>query len=192
MISLILDCSTKVMFIGLGKKKEIIASRIRISNKDHSKFLINKIKEMFQESEYSAKDIEQVIVGFGPGSYTGSRIACTVAKTIAFTLGIPLFGINSLSLLSSGYDENVVALIKKKEEEYYYLIDSEEVINPTPSHGKLNKIRETVKSETKITILDHETIKINLKKVLKLMKKVKDIHSFEPIYLEEKNYKRKI
>jgi tRNA threonylcarbamoyl adenosine modification protein YeaZ len=41
-------------------------------------------------------DLDAVVVGLGPGSYTGTRIAVTFAKTLAFALRRPLYGISGL------------------------------------------------------------------------------------------------
>ena len=47
-------------------------------------------------------DIEKIVVAKGPGSYTGVRIGVTIAKTLAWTLNIPLVGISSLEVLAAG------------------------------------------------------------------------------------------
>ena len=47
-------------------------------------------------------DLTKIVVAKGPGSYTGVRIGVTIAKTLAWTLNIPLVGISSLEILASG------------------------------------------------------------------------------------------
>jgi tRNA threonylcarbamoyladenosine biosynthesis protein TsaB len=46
------------------------------------------------------RDIELLAVGLGPGSYTGLRVGLTAAKTLAYTTGAPLVGLDSLHVIA--------------------------------------------------------------------------------------------
>ncbi|GAB4211265.1 MAG: tRNA (adenosine(37)-N6)-threonylcarbamoyltransferase complex dimerization subunit type 1 TsaB [Synechococcales cyanobacterium] len=59
-----------------------------------------------------------VAVAVGPGSFTGSRLGVTVARTLGQTLGIPVYGFSALAALahSSGLDPVAVRLDAKRGE----------------------------------------------------------------------------
>jgi tRNA threonylcarbamoyladenosine biosynthesis protein TsaB len=67
-----------------------------------------------KDCERTPKDLTKIVVAKGPGSYTGLRIGVTIAKTMAWSLHLPLVGISSLETLAAGagrYFEGVVAPI---------------------------------------------------------------------------------
>jgi tRNA threonylcarbamoyladenosine biosynthesis protein TsaB len=53
-----------------------------------------------KDCEKAPADLTKIVVAKGPGSYTGVRIGVTIAKTLAWTLKIPLVGISSLETLA--------------------------------------------------------------------------------------------
>ena len=46
--------------------------------------------------------LEGIVVGLGPGSFTGVKIGVMAAKTLAWALEIPIFGVGSLDLIAAG------------------------------------------------------------------------------------------
>ena len=64
--------------------------------------------------EVLKKDFDKIILGVGPGAYTGLRVSMSVAKMFSWTLNIPLYKISSLDLLSSGYKEDGLYILKLK------------------------------------------------------------------------------
>jgi len=65
----------------------------------HAEELHAMITEVLQEARIDWSILSAVVVGRGPGSYTGLRIGVSCAKGICFSLGIPLYSISSLSLM---------------------------------------------------------------------------------------------
>lgn len=102
MNKLIIDTSTYYLYVSVIKNDENYYNKVLYGKNTHSENLMNVITEGLQDMEM--KELNEIIVGIGPGSYTGVRIALTVAKTLAWTLNIPLKTISSLSLISSGYN----------------------------------------------------------------------------------------
>jgi tRNA threonylcarbamoyladenosine biosynthesis protein TsaB len=66
----------------------------------HGRALVPAIGALLTEAGLAPEDLDGIVVGLGPGSYTGLRIGLTAAKTLAYALGTPLFGFDSLELLA--------------------------------------------------------------------------------------------
>ena len=96
MICLFLDTSSENLIVYLTKDDKIMFSKNIVAIKDHSSYLLPTIDEAFKESNIDKKSLNKIIVGIGPGSFTGTRIAITVAKVLAFSLNIDIYPISSL------------------------------------------------------------------------------------------------
>jgi tRNA threonylcarbamoyladenosine biosynthesis protein TsaB len=56
----------------------------------------------------SPSDLSGIAVGVGPGSYTGLRIGVTAAKTLAYAIGVPLVGLDSLEIVARGAPDDAL------------------------------------------------------------------------------------
>ena len=61
----------------------------------HGEELLERIDRLLAEAGARKGDLAGVIVGTGPGSFTGLRIGLATAKTIAYSLGIPVVGVST-------------------------------------------------------------------------------------------------
>lgn len=62
----------------------------------HAENLHVFIDDCLKEAKLQRQDLNAVVVGKGPGSYTGLRIGVSAAKGIAYALNIPLLSMNTL------------------------------------------------------------------------------------------------
>lgn len=67
----------------------------------HSEMLLTLVSECLDELDLGARDLEGVVCGAGPGSFTGLRIGLATAKGLCFALGLPLTLVSSLKALSA-------------------------------------------------------------------------------------------
>jgi tRNA threonylcarbamoyladenosine biosynthesis protein TsaB len=95
MNKLFIDTSQSFIIIGLMTETETF-SKIESHGAQVGKFLASCVKELFEKAELSFKDLDEVIVGIGPGSYTGTRIGVAFAESLAFGLSLPCKKIPSL------------------------------------------------------------------------------------------------
>ncbi|MBL0339333.1 MAG: tRNA (adenosine(37)-N6)-threonylcarbamoyltransferase complex dimerization subunit type 1 TsaB [Rhodospirillaceae bacterium] len=63
--------------------------------------IIPLIELLLCEAKISLKQLDQIAVSVGPGSYTGLRIGLAAAQGLGFSLGIPVFGVCSFLALAS-------------------------------------------------------------------------------------------
>ena len=102
MYSLILDSSTKVLYVSLVNDDKIVYEKYIEGKNDHAKNIVFIVDEALKKANIEAFNLDKVIVGYGPGSYTGVRMAVTVAKMIAVFAKVKLYTISSLLLMASG------------------------------------------------------------------------------------------
>lgn len=108
---LILDSSTKNLYVCLIVENDIIYEKYLEGRNDHAKNIVFCIDEALKSANIATEDLDKIVVGNGPGSYTGVRMAVSVAKMMAVFKGVELNTISTLSLMSSGYKGIVKASI---------------------------------------------------------------------------------
>ena len=62
---------------------------------ERGRALIAEVDALVREADIDKHAIRGILVGRGPGSYTGLRIACAAARTLGHALGIPVGGVGS-------------------------------------------------------------------------------------------------
>ena len=93
---LLIETSTKICSAGLYSEDRLTAHKIiHDESYVHAESLLPSIQDMLELSGTGDSAIDGVVVGAGPGSYTGLRIGTSLAKGICFGLGIPLYSIDS-------------------------------------------------------------------------------------------------
>jgi tRNA threonylcarbamoyl adenosine modification protein YeaZ len=65
------------------------------------------IDALLKTADKSVRDLTHVIVIKGPGLFTGLRVGVTIANTIAYSLQIPIAGVNTMQYLRAVSDEQV-------------------------------------------------------------------------------------
>lgn len=96
-----IDTSNLVMSLAVVEKDKLIGEYTTNLRKNHSIRLMPAISMLLDELDMEPQELEGVAVAHGPGSYTGVRIGVTTAKTMAWSLGIPIMGISSLEAVAS-------------------------------------------------------------------------------------------
>ncbi|MGG0738658.1 tRNA (adenosine(37)-N6)-threonylcarbamoyltransferase complex dimerization subunit type 1 TsaB [Niallia taxi] len=98
---LAIDTSNLVLGIAIIDQDKVIGEYITNLKKNHSVRAMPAIEMLMKECDVSPTDLTKIVVAKGPGSYTGVRIGVTIAKTLAWTLNIPLVGVSSLQVLAA-------------------------------------------------------------------------------------------
>ena len=99
------DTSNKPLTVAVVVDGKVLAHVESTEKKTHSISILPDIKDCLKKSNLTVDDIDLIAVAKGPGSYTGVRIAVTVAKVLADTLSKKLVGISSLELLAANGDK---------------------------------------------------------------------------------------
>jgi len=87
-MKLYIDTSDRdTIIVGLDEKRFSTSSREEKSQK-----LLPFIDEVLKKEGKSVKDITEIEVNCGPGSFTGLRVGVSVANTLGWALGVPVNG----------------------------------------------------------------------------------------------------
>ncbi len=186
MKQLFLDSSTNLLYIAVANKGHLIEETIRIGKKDHAKYVVERIDLLLKRRSIKLDDIKEIYVGVGPGSYTGLRVSVMVAKMIAYTKGIDLYEVSSLYFLASGYDFIKAPMVDARNGNVFSAIFDDEL---TLLEDGLRKTEDTQKQailfNAKPVMLDEYNYEVNIKKIIKQAKLVKDVHNLVPNYLRQ-------
>ena len=182
MLNLILDTSTKYLYIGLVQDDKILDEKIFEGSKNHAGNSVYQIDLLLKEHNLKISDLNNVYCGYGPGSYTGVRISVTIAKMLASFADINLYGISSLYLAGSGYDnKNVAVMFDARRGNSFTACYGENVIA-----DKLRSNEEflnTVNSFEDLVVVNESNFKVNPLKVVLNAVKILDVEAFVPNYL---------
>ena len=102
---LVLDTATRAPVVALAQPDgSLIGQRRWQSHHRHGEELLQRLDELLTEAGAARGDLTAVVVGTGPGSFTGLRIGLATAKTIAYSLDIPIVGVSSTEALAAAVD----------------------------------------------------------------------------------------
>ncbi|GEK33500.1 tRNA (adenosine(37)-N6)-threonylcarbamoyltransferase complex dimerization subunit type 1 TsaB [Kurthia sibirica] len=106
MIWLGIDTANTPLAVAIVKDGQILAEEVTNIKLNHSGGAMPAIERIFTRAKLTPKDLNAIAVSEGPGSYTGVRIGVTIAKTLAWTLKIPIVGVSSLKTLAANIEYN--------------------------------------------------------------------------------------
>lgn len=99
---LALDTATSVMAASLLEGSKVIGEAHVRGERNHSVHVMTGLERLLSDAGVVGSDITGIVVGVGPGSYTGVRIAVTAAKTLAWAWKVPVAAISTLHALAWG------------------------------------------------------------------------------------------
>ncbi|MBL6010068.1 tRNA (adenosine(37)-N6)-threonylcarbamoyltransferase complex dimerization subunit type 1 TsaB [Bacillus halotolerans] len=101
MTILAIDTSNYTLGIALLRDNTVIAEYITYLKKNHSVRAMPAVHSLLNDCDTTPQDLSKIVVAKGPGSYTGVRIGVTIAKTLAWSLNIPISAVSSLEALAA-------------------------------------------------------------------------------------------
>ena len=93
---LVLDTATSRVVVAAGAPDGgLIAERTFPAEHRHGERLLATIEELSDATALSLDDLRGIVVGTGPGAFTGLRVGLATAKTLAHELGVPIVGVST-------------------------------------------------------------------------------------------------
>ncbi|MBQ0064338.1 MAG: tRNA (adenosine(37)-N6)-threonylcarbamoyltransferase complex dimerization subunit type 1 TsaB [Firmicutes bacterium] len=190
MISLCMDSAYKHLVLGIYKDKELVKGIAFECFKKQSETLFVELNQLLEETGYDYKDIDEVIITQGPGSYTGIRIAMTVAKVLCTQMKKKLSCISTMQLYA-GMETGNVILDARSKRAYVAHVENGQIVGETKilevseledflvnNPGTLFGDGYLVNQEAKLANFLENFIQVPSKEVT-------NIHALVPEYLKE-------
>jgi len=114
-LTLAIDTSTSRTIVGIIDGDEVIFERFHEGATDHGRALSQLVAEALKVS----RPPKQVVVGMGPGPFTGLRVGISFAHTFGLARNIPVIGICSLDAIAIDENEYTVAIDARRKEIYW-------------------------------------------------------------------------
>lgn len=121
---LALDTATEACSVALhfhGK----ITSLNEVSPRTHTQRILPMVDELLKQAEIKINDVDFLVFGRGPGSFTGVRVGVSVAQGLAMGANLPVVAVSNLKAMAEeAYQtlgaSKVVALIDARMNEVYF------------------------------------------------------------------------
>jgi tRNA threonylcarbamoyladenosine biosynthesis protein TsaB len=128
-MNLVFDTATRSPVVALARPDgSVLAERRWLSRHRHGEELLQRVDEVLAEIGGDRSALTGVVVGTGPGSFTGLRIGLAAAKTIAYAMNVPIVGVSSTLALAlaaasdADNDELVVTLPAGAADRYVHRV----------------------------------------------------------------------
>lgn len=133
MLTIAFDTSTKNLSVALYKDCALLdVMNFKGEGYVHSEKLLPFIQQVLAKNKFKLSELEAILLGTGPGSYTGLRIGASAAKALSFSLDIPVYGMSSNEILywscleeaeSIGAGKIVTMIDARRDEVYLQVFD---------------------------------------------------------------------
>lgn len=121
MLMLGIETSGKTASAAVVEDGVMLGQTSVLTAKTHSQVILPMVKKLIADCERDIKDVGQIAVGAGPGSYTGIRIGVAAVKAMAFSLGIQCCGISTLEGLAYNFPvDGIVCPVMKARQKLVY------------------------------------------------------------------------
>lgn len=128
MLTLCIDTAYKYLTCALIKDDEIVSSYSKECFKRQSEEVFKAIDHVFKNSNYQRKDIDSICISKGPGSYTGVRIAMSIAKTIGEVMPCDVYTISTMRLYAANRPYCMVVMDARANRVYCGIYNEHEII----------------------------------------------------------------
>jgi len=97
-MQLAIDTSTDTASLALVQDRRVLAELTWRCGQNHTVQLLPNLNYLLEQNSLSLESVDCIIVARGPGSYNGLRVGISTARSLAFSLDIPVIGISTLEV----------------------------------------------------------------------------------------------
>ncbi|HEX2283888.1 MAG TPA: tRNA (adenosine(37)-N6)-threonylcarbamoyltransferase complex dimerization subunit type 1 TsaB [Mycobacterium sp.] len=121
-LALAIDTATPAVTAGVvwRDRLEVLAERVTVDARAHAEQLTPNIVGALADAEITVDDLDAVVVGCGPGPFTGLRVGMATAAAYGHALGIPVYGVCSLDAIGINTAGDVLVVTDARRREVYW------------------------------------------------------------------------
>lgn len=193
MITILLDSSNTNLSVGIARDNLLLEYISYEAWQRQSEYMIPELDKLLSKYNVSRDEIKEVMVAKGPGSYTGVRIAITIAKTIATALDAKLYAVSSLRVQKACKNPSICLINARSGCSYIGVYEDDKVLlfdQIMKNEDVLNYIKEhpnySVCGDVKYLGLEG-VISNNIQEMLSLKNVLDPVNplSLKPVYMKE-------
>lgn len=189
MLTLCIDTAYKYLTVCLIKDNELVGQVSYECFKKQSEEVFVALDKLFKDTGINKSDVDSMCITKGPGSYTGVRIAMTIAKVYSKIRSLDLYTISTLRLYA-GKNSNVMVIMDARANRAYVGVYDKENIISEDHIEELDKIDSKDYSVVLDgSLINKENISPDIPKCFidtkKYWDKVDSIDFLTPTYLKE-------
>lgn len=121
---LAIDTATPAVTAGVvrvdGDGIELLAEQVTVDPRAHAERLTPNIVEALSDAGIAVGQLDAVVVGCGPGPFTGLRVGMATAAAFGHALGVPVRGVCSLDAIAAGTVGEVLVVTDARRREVYW------------------------------------------------------------------------
>ncbi|WP_258807083.1 tRNA (adenosine(37)-N6)-threonylcarbamoyltransferase complex dimerization subunit type 1 TsaB [Pseudidiomarina sp. CB1] len=98
-VLLAIDTATEQCSVAL-KVDDQVYQRAAITPREHSQRVLGFVEEVMAEAGITFAEVDGIVCGYGPGSFTGVRIGVAICQGLAFSHTLPVYPVSTLAALA--------------------------------------------------------------------------------------------
>ena len=194
MVTLLLDSSNTSLSVGFECDGKLIGYTSYEAWQTQREHMIPEIDKLLTKYNVQREELSDVVVAIGPGSYTGVRIAITIAKTIGAVLPVKIYTISSLRCQKDRNNPSICVINARSGRSYFGVFEGEKVLVEDQILTN-DKVLEYIKEHPDFVICGNASylgvqgqepdIARELLSLKKVVKPVDDVLAIKPVYMKD-------
>lgn len=130
---LAIDTATPAVTAGVAQRDGLVlGERVTLDARAHAEQLTPNVLGAMADAGAAMGDLTAVVVGCGPGPFTGLRVGMATAAAYGHALGIPVYGVCSLDAIGIDTEGDVLVVTDARRREVYWAryVDGVRTVGP--------------------------------------------------------------
>lgn len=180
MYTLFIDTHSDKIIIVFYKENKVIYKKEGETKQNHSVTVMPILVEALKATNLELQDLNEIIVVHGPGSFTGVRVGVTIAKTLSYTLNIPIKVMSSLLVKAVSFSHENITILEKEKNGYY-------IGSFDKNNQLINKYQYMHKNNYQTIENSIEEVDLNYENIILFAKSLDYVnpHSVKPLYVKQ-------